>query len=104
MRFSRRVLPLIRSCRAGPEHGALAAAPPSLNPTHRENLMNQSLPPDVLDQIAQEMLHFNNAPAAFLQAWKRGVQIAGAEWFGDGTRAGMQQAKTKWELRPHVQR
>lgn len=66
--------------------------------------MNQSLPQDVLDQIAREILHFDNAPAAFLDAWKRGVQIAGAEWFGDGTRAGMQQAKTKWELRPKVQR
>lgn len=66
--------------------------------------MNQSLPPDVLDQIAREMLHFDNAPAAFLQAWKRGVHIAGAEWFGDGTRAGLQQATSKWELRPNVQR
>ncbi|KAE8235574.1 hypothetical protein A4X13_0g9447, partial [Tilletia indica] len=66
--------------------------------------MNQSLPPDVLDQIAREMLHFDNAPAAFLQAWKRGVHIAGAEWFGDGTRAGLQQATSKWQLRPNVQR
>ncbi|HGH3966331.1 TPA: hypothetical protein ACJIQ0_002306 [Pseudomonas aeruginosa] len=66
--------------------------------------MNQSLPPDVLDQIAREMLHFDNAPAAFLQAWKRGVHIAGTEWFGDGTRAGLQQATSKWQLRPNVQR
>ena len=39
-----------------------------------------------------------------MQAWKRGVQIAGAEWFGDGTHAGLQQATSKWELRPNVQR
>lgn len=66
--------------------------------------MNQSLPQDVLDQIAREILHFDNAPAAFLEAWKRGVQIAGVEWFGDGTLEGLQNAKTKWELRPNVLR
>lgn len=66
--------------------------------------MNQSLPQDVLDQIVREILHFDHAPAAFLEAWKRGIQIAGVEWFGDSTHEGMQQAKTKWELRPNVLR
>lgn len=66
--------------------------------------MNQSLPQDVLDQIAREILHFDNAPSAFLEAWKRGVQIAGVEWFGDGTHEGLQNAKSKWELRPNVLR
>lgn len=66
--------------------------------------MNPSLPQDALDQITREILHFDNAPAAFLEAWKRGIQIAGVEWFGDGTREGLQQAKSKWELRPNVQR
>ena len=66
--------------------------------------MNQPLPQDVLDLIAREILHFDNAPAAFLEAWKRGIQIAGVEWFGDGTHAGLQQAKSKWELRPNVPR
>ena len=66
--------------------------------------MNQSLPQDVLDQIAREILHFDNAPAAFLDAWKQGIQIAGVEWFGDGTHVGMQNARTKWELRPNVLR
>lgn len=66
--------------------------------------MNQSLPQDVLDQIAREILHFDNAPSAFLGAWKRGVQIAGVEWFGDGTHEGLQNAKSKWELRPNVLR
>ncbi|HCF5435859.1 MULTISPECIES: hypothetical protein [Pseudomonas] len=66
--------------------------------------MNQSLPQDVLDQITREILHFDNAPAAFLEAWKRGVQIAGVEWFGDGTREGLQNARSKWELRPNVLR
>ncbi len=66
--------------------------------------MNQSFPQDVLDQIAREILHFDNAPAAFLEAWKRGIQIAGVEWFGDGTHAGLQQARSKWELRPNLPR
>lgn len=66
--------------------------------------MNPSLPQDVLDQIAREIRHADNAPAAFLEAWKRGIQIAGIEWFGDGTHERMQQAETKWELRPNVLR
>lgn len=66
--------------------------------------MNQPLPQDVLDQIARELLHFDNAPAVFLHAWKRGIQIAGVEWFGDGTHAGLQHATSKWALRPNVQR
>ncbi|MBU5719099.1 hypothetical protein ICN64_35950, partial [Pseudomonas aeruginosa] len=52
--------------------------------------MNQSLPQDVLDLIALEDLHFSQAPEAFFQAWKRGAEIAGHEWFGDGTREGLQ--------------
>jgi len=82
----------------------LATTPPSLNSVHRKNVMNQSLPQDVLEQIAQEILHFDNAPAAFLEVWKRGIQIAGVEWFGDGTHGGLQQATSKWELRPNVSR
>lgn len=64
--------------------------------------MNQSLPEDVLDLIDREHLHFSQAPEAFFQAWKRGAQIAGHEWFGDGTREGLQRAETKWDLRPNV--
>lgn len=64
--------------------------------------MNQSLPQDVLDLIALEDLHFSQAPEAFFQAWKRGAEIAGHEWFGDGTREGLQRATTKWDLRPNL--
>jgi len=64
--------------------------------------MNQSLPSDVLDQIALEQRHFADAPQAFFEAWKRGVKIAGAEWFGDGTREGLQRATSKWDLRPNM--
>ena len=64
--------------------------------------MNSSLSSDVLDQIALEQQHFTDAPRAFFEAWKRGVEIAGPEWFGDGTPDGLQQATNKWHLRPRV--
>ena len=64
--------------------------------------MNQSLPQEVRDQIELEQQHFEAAPQAFFEAWKRGVRIAGHEWFGDGTRDGLQHAKTKWDLRPKL--
>ena len=64
--------------------------------------MNQSLSQEVRDQIELEHQHFEAAPQAFFEAWKRGVRIAGHEWFGDGTREGLQQAKTKWDLRPKL--
>ena len=66
--------------------------------------MNLSLPEDVLDQMALEQAHFDAAPQAFFEAWKRGAQIAGHEWFGDGTREGLNQAKSKWDLRPDMLR
>ncbi|MBI6641801.1 hypothetical protein YA0745_02380, partial [Pseudomonas synxantha] len=48
--------------------------------------------------------HFAAAPQAFFEAWKRGAEIAGPEWFGDGTREGLNQAKSKWDLRPNLLR
>lgn len=64
--------------------------------------MNRSLPQEVLDQIVLEQLHFDHAPQAFFDAWKHGAEIAGAEWFGDGTREGLQRATEKWDLRPNM--
>ena len=64
--------------------------------------MNQSLPQEVLDQIELEHQHFEAAPQAFFEAWKRRVRFAGHEWFGDGTREGLQCAKSKWDLRPKL--
>ena len=37
--------------------------------------MNLSLPDDVLDQMALEQAHFDAAPQAFFEAWRRGAQI-----------------------------
>ncbi len=61
-----------------------------------------SLPQEVVDQIALEEAHFALAPSAFFRAWKRGVEIAGVEWFGDGTREGFLNAASKWDLRPNL--
>ncbi|QVX40770.1 hypothetical protein J4H89_23585 (plasmid) [Ralstonia solanacearum] len=66
--------------------------------------MHRSLPQEALDRIALEQSHFAQAPLAFFEAWKRGAEIAGAEWFGDGTPEGLQQANSKWDLRPNLQR
>ncbi|EQM88675.1 MULTISPECIES: hypothetical protein [Pseudomonas] len=66
--------------------------------------MNQLLPQEVVDQIMREEQHFAAAPQAFFEAWKRGAEIAGPEWFGDGSREGLNQAKSKWDLRPNLLR
>ncbi|EIF29950.1 hypothetical protein BCh11DRAFT_05410 [Burkholderia sp. Ch1-1] len=71
-------------------------------PLARRFIVKPSIPQDVLDQITRENDHFAQAPEAFFQAWKRGVEIAGTEWFGDGTRDGLKRATTKWDLRPNV--
>lgn len=64
--------------------------------------MNPSLPKDMLAVLAREEQHFAQAPDAFFKAWKRGAEIAGHEWFGDGTAEGLQRATSKWDLRPNV--
>ncbi len=64
--------------------------------------MNQPLPQEVVDQIVREDRHFTAAPEAFFQAWKRGAEIAGAQWFGDGTQEGLHRATSKWDLRPNL--
>jgi len=64
--------------------------------------MNLPLRQELYDQLAREDAHFSRAPQTFFEAWKRGAEIAGAEWFGDGTPEGLQRAKSKWDLRPNL--
>lgn len=64
--------------------------------------MNQSLPQEVVDLIAKDERHFAQAPEAFFQAWKHGVELAGPQWFGNGTPEGLQDATNKWDLRPKM--
>lgn len=44
--------------------------------------MPSSLPPEIQDQIVRENRHFAAAPQAFFEAWKRGVELAGPNYFG----------------------
>ena len=46
------------------------------------------------------MTEFYSEPAHF-DAWKRGVAIAGARWFGDGQTT-PENAGSKWDLAPRV--
>ena len=66
--------------------------------------MNTLMRQEIADQIAQEERHLVAAPHAFLEAWKRGVEIAGPQWFGDGTPEGLDHARSKWDLCPDLQR
>lgn len=52
--------------------------------------------------IAQEIEHFSHADAHFLAAWKRGVLLAGPQYFGTRVRADVDLAASKWELRPRM--
>ncbi|GKS83651.1 hypothetical protein AVMA1855_05885 [Acidovorax sp. SUPP1855] len=64
--------------------------------------MSLPLAPDATDYISLEDAHFIQAPEAFFRAWKRGAQIAGTEWFGDGTHEGWLRAHSKWDLKPRL--
>ena len=61
-----------------------------------------SFPQEIAEDVAREATHFSAAPAAFLQAWKRGVALAGTHLFGNGLRADLDQAISKWDLCPKV--
>jgi len=64
--------------------------------------MNNALPDNVLEQINREQAHFSSAAPLFFHAWKRGVEIAGPQWFGDGSREGLNRASSIWDLRPNL--
>lgn len=66
--------------------------------------MIQSISPEALTLISRETAHFARAPQAFFEAWKRGAEISGATWFGDGTVENLRHATNKWNLRPDVPR
>ena len=52
--------------------------------------------------LARELKHFATAPASFLDAWKRGVTLAGAHLFGTGPRADVEKAASLWDLCPKM--
>jgi len=64
--------------------------------------MNTQFPDDFISNIDHERAHFERAPHAFFEAWKRGVEIAGHPWFGDGSRENLDAAVCIWDLRPQM--
>lgn len=65
--------------------------------------MTNSTRDSLYEDIAHETAHFAAAPTAFFHAWKRGVALAGAHLFGNGTHAELDHAASVWDLRPKVQ-
>ncbi|MCW5140672.1 hypothetical protein [Burkholderia cenocepacia] len=64
--------------------------------------MPSSPPFSALEQLVQEESHFAQAPNAFFDAWKQGVRLAGPQFFGDGQRDALAQARNKWDLEPDL--
>lgn len=55
------------------------------------------------ESIPQELEHLSSAPARFLEAWKRGVRLAGPQYFGMGSpHADLGEAQSKWDLCPKM--
>jgi hypothetical protein len=64
--------------------------------------MGTSLPQSVFNRVIEENRYFLAAPAAFYSAWKRGVEIAGIRYFGDGSDRCLERATSMWDLRPNM--
>lgn len=61
------------------------------------------LNPDLVHkELAQHLSRENKASHNFFQAWKRGVELASVELFGQGTREAFDLAQCKWELCPNL--
>lgn len=65
---------------------------------HALDTREESARQDTLEEIE----HFSHADAHFLTAWKRGVLLAGPQYFGTGVRADVDRAKAKWDLSPRM--
>ncbi|MHA7212246.1 hypothetical protein ACX83E_00120 [Burkholderia pseudomallei] len=57
---------------------------------------------DVFRTLAESEARERHATEAFFEAWKHGVELAGVELFGRGTREVFDLAQTKWELCPNL--
>lgn len=60
------------------------------------------IPRDALEHIARELAHADNAPAAFFDAWKQSVGIAGIQFFGAKTEEACRDALSRWDLCPDL--
>jgi hypothetical protein len=57
----------------------------------------------IFKEIALEQAHFAAAPAAFFRAWKSGVSLAGARFFGAGIKVNLDLAVDVWDLCPDLE-
>ena len=64
--------------------------------------MTSPLPQDAAQELYLARQQTASAETAFFEAWKRGVELAGVQWFGDGSREALQRATEKWDLCPKV--
>jgi len=64
--------------------------------------MSTELPEEIIQKIDREREHFEVALHEFFASWKRGVEIAGHQWFGNGTRENLAVATSIWDLRPRL--
>lgn len=60
------------------------------------------IPQETFEQIARELSHADNAPAAFFKAWKRSVEITGYHLFGGKTEDAFIAAQTRWDMCPDL--
>lgn len=54
------------------------------------------------EKLMQQLELSRTAPTRFLAAWKRGCLIS-PQYFGDGTREGIEAATDKWQLAPNTE-
>ena len=54
------------------------------------------------EKIRRELAHFSAAPIQFFNAWKRGVALAGPQYFGREPRADLDRATSKLDLVPKM--
>jgi hypothetical protein len=69
------------------------------------SIANQNLALDktTRESITQELEHFSSAPVRFLEAWKRGVRLAGPQFFGTGNpHPDLGGIETIWDLCPKM--
>ena len=53
-------------------------------------------------RLREERAFFSGAPVRFFLAWKKAAELAGPQYFGDGTKENLGRASAKNDLRPDL--
>lgn len=56
-----------------------------------------------VQRLREERAFYDGAPARFFYAWKQAAELAGPQYFGDGSRDGVGRASAKNDLRPNLE-